>query len=72
MQQLRNFLKHFNRPPPRNTFNADYESDSDNDSTNNNFEIKRNDSVNSLEYYPFPTTLDRWIKSVSWRSNCVD
>jgi hypothetical protein len=41
------------RQPPRNTFNADYESDS------TGADIKRNDSVNSLDYYPFPTTLDR-------------
>jgi hypothetical protein len=58
LYKLLNF-QHLLRQPPRNTFNADYESDAEGSSTNG-FEIKRNDTAgNSLEYYPFPTTLDR-------------
>jgi predicted Abi (CAAX) family protease len=49
-------LQHL-RQPPRSTFNADYESDTSDSAPN--YDIKRNDSVNSLDYYPFPTTLDR-------------
>ena len=49
----------------RNTFDVDDVTD-DNDSNNdddrgniNYNNVKRNGSVNSLEYYPFPTTVDR-------------
>jgi hypothetical protein len=52
-------FQHRPRQPPRNTFNADYETDDNSQTKNNNPDIKRNDSINSLEYYPFPTTVDR-------------